>query len=1054
MPRKKDILWNPQEGLSDKKFLDWYSKNTLEGKRGIPHIDPNMDYDFYSYYKNTSKRKLSNPKNHFPDTYKYPNHESFSNESLYSTPEQPGGQWLGNQYNPNGQFKYGYGGPGDPPKKKEERITSNIGFTPAEDDSSIENFFEMIDPTGILSWDDAEAAYNNPNLSPSDKTFEYLGAIPLLGTAAKAIKGGKLLYGALNAEGFLNDEMQKKAYGGPVKRDPILVYDKNDPRLKAYNDSLSSYFNNIKFNNKGLELLEQSNNRQQFNDKLYNLDLKYPINTKIASQKNDLTKAPILGFKRFNDGDSITFVKEYDFKKPEQPVKYVESRIPHDYTPIKSKEANFDNTEKGLMQSQSMQINPKYRPVYSHHPNDVKNYGSQGKITHYAERDERTGNWRPLKETPSDLYIPQPMKQQKFLLGGALYGAAKAFGANDKTANILGAAGGGAEMFFNPLSGGADVAKYGASFLNNAGVITPQAANAVNAVSSVGNMASKYMPAMMAYGGSRQQLYAFGGDMFNEYNGPSHNEGGIDLNPVAEVEGGENEYKGYIHSNRVKYNKQRTYAQEAKRIFNKYKDRLTDKLSLDSLDREMKSLQAHQESNPEILKGREKIQKEFAYGGKKYGYGDPIKPIAYKGMRNYKGEEVPLNLPPSYYNPYGIEDPNGRILRNPNGLFTTGPLSGEPFSYPGPNGKLLENEIDPLNFDSATFKSFNPSYPNPYSQSNLPVNVNSDIPTNLNYPQNNNTLPAIKTNKQNVSDLPREYPWQKVIDGYANNSANNPYSFIPTTQQPVQQSVQQSQQPVVDFKQVYADPNDPTRRNMYSQQTPNNQPYAGEQISYNQLPFNANSGVYSDQNGNTYGMPKALDNQLPDTNIPISGALMNSIGPASQLIGTLVKGADKTRFDRISPNYVDYDPAVNLLRSTAAGATGNMRAGVVNNARSSGQLLSNLTAGNVAIQGNLNRSIADLKMNEANQNVQIGNQTKTANAQIQMQEQIANEQNKAAYRQAIYGSLTDLGNIGAGYKRDNAFLDAQTLQNQRTLNMLAGLPARYTIDQYGNIITK
>jgi len=27
----------------------------------------------------------------------------------------------------------------------------------------------------------------------------------------------------------------------PKKQDPILVYDKNDPRLRAYNDSLSLY---------------------------------------------------------------------------------------------------------------------------------------------------------------------------------------------------------------------------------------------------------------------------------------------------------------------------------------------------------------------------------------------------------------------------------------------------------------------------------------------------------------------------------------------------------------------------------------------------------------------------------------------------------------------------------------------------------------------------------------------------------------------------------------------------------------------------------------------
>jgi hypothetical protein len=113
-----------------------------------------------------------------------------------------------------------------------------------------------------------------------------------------------------------------------------------------------------------------------------------------------------------------------------------------------------------------------------------------------------------------------------------------------------------------------------------------------------------------------------------------------------------------------------------------------------------------------------------------------------------------------------------------------------------------------------------------------------------------------------------------------------------------------------------------------------------------------------------------------------------------------------------------------------------------------------MVAGDVGLGRNLSNQIGEIKMNEVNQNAGITNQANMTNAQIQMQERIANEQNKAAYRQAIYGSLTDLGNIGAGYTRDNALLDAQTLQNQRTLNMLSGLPSRYTIDANGNTITK
>ena len=256
-----------------------------------------------------------------------------------------------------------------------------------------------------------------------------------------------------------------------------------------------------------------------------------------------------------------------------------------------------------------------------------------------------------------------------------------------------------------------------------------------------------------------------------------------------------------------------------------------------------------------------------------------------------------------------------------------------------------------------------------------------------------------------------------------------------------------------DFKSMGSDPSlqyeaQFTQKDPYQPQNKIDQPFG--------LNF-PNSGVYSDNQGNTYGMPKSAalnNNQLPDSNVPITGALLNSIGPASQLIGSLVHGADKTKFDRINPELVNYDPAINLANRTAAGTRGTMRAGVVNNARTSGQLLSNLTAGNVAIDKNLTDTITGIKMNERNQNVGIMNNAKGQNAQIQMQEQIANEQNKAAYRQAIYSALGDLGNIGAGYVKDNAMLDAQTLQNNRALNMLSSLPYRATYDINGNLILK
>ncbi len=105
-------IWNPKLAGADLAFQDWYKKNTLEGKNGIPHDSPESVYDFYSYYKNTPTPLLSNPNAHFPDTYKLSNHPTFSNESYYAG-NGAKGYWKGDKfmkYVKGGRLpKYNYG---------------------------------------------------------------------------------------------------------------------------------------------------------------------------------------------------------------------------------------------------------------------------------------------------------------------------------------------------------------------------------------------------------------------------------------------------------------------------------------------------------------------------------------------------------------------------------------------------------------------------------------------------------------------------------------------------------------------------------------------------------------------------------------------------------------------------------------------------------------------------------------------------------------------------------------------------------------------------------
>jgi len=72
-------------------YSAWYSK--LEAARGKQA----PGYDTEGWYSTATPKQreevLADPKKHMKDTYKLPNHITFSTDSKYSTPETPGGEW-------------------------------------------------------------------------------------------------------------------------------------------------------------------------------------------------------------------------------------------------------------------------------------------------------------------------------------------------------------------------------------------------------------------------------------------------------------------------------------------------------------------------------------------------------------------------------------------------------------------------------------------------------------------------------------------------------------------------------------------------------------------------------------------------------------------------------------------------------------------------------------------------------------------------------------------------------------------------------------------------
>lgn len=83
------------------------------------------------------------------------------------------------------------------------------------EDSLAEDIVELVDPTGISSWDDVKRAYDENGLFNPKTALEILGALPLIG---KVGKSGKILAG-----------------GEKLFLDSVKYFGYNDKIAKAYN---------------------------------------------------------------------------------------------------------------------------------------------------------------------------------------------------------------------------------------------------------------------------------------------------------------------------------------------------------------------------------------------------------------------------------------------------------------------------------------------------------------------------------------------------------------------------------------------------------------------------------------------------------------------------------------------------------------------------------------------------------------------------------------------------------------------------------------------------
>lgn len=88
----------------EKDFKEWFAQSKENGT--IYPQDNGNDYDFKGFWHDVVKDAVDganySAETHFPDTYKKPNHETFSVESKYATGKMKkyAGSWDGDTYIP------------------------------------------------------------------------------------------------------------------------------------------------------------------------------------------------------------------------------------------------------------------------------------------------------------------------------------------------------------------------------------------------------------------------------------------------------------------------------------------------------------------------------------------------------------------------------------------------------------------------------------------------------------------------------------------------------------------------------------------------------------------------------------------------------------------------------------------------------------------------------------------------------------------------------------------------------------------------------------------
>lgn len=193
--------------------------------------------------------------------------------------------------------------------------------------------------------------------------------------------------------------------------------------------------------------------------------------------------------------------------------------------------------------------------------------------------------------------------------------------------------------------------------------------------------------------------------------------------------------------------------------------------------------------------------------------------------------------------------------------------------------------------------------------------------------------------------------------------------------------------------------------------------YAPQDLSRVSLP-NDNMNVYGSPITGEFPIHDLYNNQKQKFDWGEAGVL------GAQLAGDIVglsyslKKPNYAKYQRISPSLVNYNQAATDITNQAALVENSAAGALRNQGQSSGAYLNNRINLASRLGQQTGAQLAELRMNEANQNVGIKNEALTRNAQIQRAEVETNAKEKDARMQALVGHLGGIGSKVARYNRD------------------------------------